>query len=344
MPLTGTTQTLTASFYDSVNGPLEDPDSLVLTITREGVTIIGPLGLDDVVRDGVGQYHYDWVIGAQALEGEYAVTWTADMPGDSEPSMGFEIIDVERNPVPGFWGCDWPIDAACETEEWLSFPEDVRQRAVSMASATLSRLTGGRVTSCVSTVRPDLRGRFCGSGGWRSGYLWGSQYTRTLTSYAGTLDARRVRLPAPVGRIVEVEVGDAIIDPTMYEVRGNDLVWLGSVETIPWPAVPEMYAPLGAPNTFAVHYINGYEPDGNAAYAMGLMALEFARACTKGKKCSLPPGVTTIVRQGVTLEIPSGAFPGGLTGIREIDGFIAIWNPRGLVQRPQVLNVDSMRR
>lgn len=344
MPLTGTTVTLTASFYDSVNGPLEDPESLVLTITRDGLTIVGPLGLSDVIRDGVGQYHYDWEVSRQAVVGEYAVTWTAEMPGDSQPSMGFEVIDIERNLVPAYWGCDWPIDPACETDEWAAFSDEVRERAVSMASATLSRLTGGRVTACVTTVRPDLRGRFCGSGGWRSGYLWGSQYTRTLTSYAGTLDARNVRLPAPVGRIVEVEVGDAVIDPAMYEVRGNDLVWLGSVDSIPWPGVPEMYAPLGAPNTFAVHYINGYEPDGNAAYAVGLLALEFARACTKPAKCRLPAGVTSIVRQGVTIEVPSGAFPGGMTGLREVDNFIAQWNPNGLTQRPRVLNVDSMRR
>ena len=64
------------------------------------------------------------------------------------------------------------------------------------------------------------------------------------------------------------------------------------------------------PDTFSVTYLNGYPVDGLGAYAAGVLAMEFAKACTGGK-CRLPAGVTSVARQGVSLQIATGAFPAG---------------------------------
>ena len=42
--------------------------------------------------------------------------------------------------------------------------------------------------------------------------------------------------------------------------------------------------------------------------------------------------MTTVTRQGVSYDIAAGSFPNGMTGIREVDAYIALWNPNGLRQ------------
>jgi hypothetical protein len=50
-----------------------------------------------------------------------------------------------------------------------------------------------------------------------------------------------------------------------------------------------------------------------------------------------------VARQGVAYDIVSGSFPGGFTGIREVDAFIGLWNPRGLVSDSRVWSPDLSR-
>ena len=72
-----------------------------------------------------------------------------------------------------------------------------------------------------------------------------------------------------------------------------------------------------------------------AAYAAGVLAMEFAKACTGGK-CRLPANVTSISRQGVSYDIAAGAFPSGMTGLREVDSWIGLWNPEARRQATSV--------
>ena len=52
--------------------------------------------------------------------------------------------------------------------------------------------------------------------------------------------------------------------------------------------------------TFLVTAQEGVAVDGLASYAAGVLAVEFAKACTGGK-CSLPPGVVSVTRSGVSM-------------------------------------------
>jgi hypothetical protein len=63
--------------------------------------------------------------------------------------------------------------------------------------------------------------------------------------------------------------------------------------------------------------------------AVAYLAMEFAKACLPSKKCSLPRGVTNVVRNGVSFSVEAGLFPGGLTGIDIVDQFILKWAPAG---------------
>jgi hypothetical protein len=93
------------------------------------------------------------------------------------------------------------------------------------------------------------------------------------------------------------------------------------------------------PGTFSVTYLNSYVPDQVAAYACAVLAMEFAQACSGGS-CRLPPGVVSVARQGLVFQVPTGAFPAGLTGIREVDTWIALWNPGTIRQAPAVWSPD----
>lgn len=252
--------------------------------------------------------------------------------------------------MPDFGGCVWPVDSACLTDEWDAFSAEVQARALGLASATLERLTGYRVRNCPITVRPCKRG--CSP---ESSYLNQIEVGRNFTPHINTFGnwvnscgcttdcactaLCEVVLPTPVGRVDEVKVNGSVV--TDWRVDGDRLVWTGTT-ACPWPACQDLALPDTEDNTFSITYLNAYPVDALGSYAAGLLAVEYGRACSGGS-CRLPLGVTMIVRQGITMEIASGAFPGGATGIREVDAFIALWNPQGLRQGTTVYSPDRPR-
>lgn len=249
------------------------------------------------------------------------------------------VPPIEPVVDPDYDVCLWPVDPACMTEEWEALEPAAQHRALALASATLRRLTGYRVSACPITVRPCSRS--CAE---QYGYFWmgGIGWTPHINvegqwvngcgclSACGCTTTCEVSLPAPVVELVEVNVAGTVI--TDVKVMGNRLVYTGAGEC-PFPATQDLAAPPGAPNTFTVTYMNTHPPDGMAAYAAGVLAMEFAKACS-GKKCSLPSGTTNVIRAGVTIEIAAGTFPNGVTGIKEVDAFIGLWRPEGSPSRP----------
>jgi hypothetical protein len=97
-----------------------------------------------------------------------------------------------------------------------------------------------------------------------------------------------------------------------------------------------------AEGSFAVSYYTGVAPNDLLRYAAGVLATEFYKACN-GSKCRLPAGATSVTRNGVSMEIPSGLFPGGATGIHEVDAVIRIYNPYSLKSPARVMSPDMTR-
>lgn len=248
---------------------------------------------------------------------------------------------------------DWAC--AYSEEQIAELDPETKERAEILGWTTLASLTGYQVATCPIVVRPCTQGCMRGSyqawpvvsngvgtrwqpsinsqGFWVNSCGCGSPDNCSCTTLS------EVILPGPVGGIVEVRVDGNVLDPLVYRVdQGNRLVALGDYR---WPSCQVMNEPDTEEGTFSVRYWRGFAPNSLTNYAAGVLASEFYKACTSGK-CRLPNGVTQVTRQGVTLEIQTGLWQGGWTGIREVDAIIATFNPYGL-RAPTVVTSPDVR-
>jgi hypothetical protein len=106
-----------------------------------------------------------------------------------------------------------------------------------------------------------------------------------------------------------------------------------------WPECQDMTKDWDHPDAFTVIYTPGIKPGNAGEWAAGVLAYEFAKACN-GDKCRLPSSVSSLSRQGVSMDFSQGMFPDGNTGIREVDAYILSINPNHLTQPPRVWSPD----
>lgn len=139
-----------------------------------------------------------------------------------------------------------------------------------------------------------------------------------------------VYLTPPVGRIDEVVVDGNVLAPTAYRVENGNL--LVRTDGGRWPSC--------SGDSFTVTYLNGYPVDTMGQHVAGVLAVEFLKALASDKKCKLPASVTSVTRQGVTVELTTGLFPEGVTGVTEVDTYLRQWNPHGLKDVPRVYSPD----
>lgn len=337
MVMRGTTTRISSTFYDGPGGELVDPTSLTLEIRFEDDVILTAPSLE-IVRDSLGQFHYDWDIDDAAPVGGYVAVWAAVLPGDTLPSYGYDNINVTSTPpgLPGFSGCIWPIDVGCLGDTWDTYSEEVQQRAVTLASASMTKLTAGRVGDCPVKVRPDVQGQRCGFIGgapWAWGpTFYGSAYGDLYGVLGG--DPRDITLPGPVNRIDEVMIDGVALNAADYRISdraGGRIRYLGT-DLEGWPVTQDWNVEADEAGAFTITYLNTAAVDSQGANAAGLLAAEFAKACASTDpkvKCKFPSNITSIVRQGMQIEFVAGSFPNGMTGIREVDLYTAQWNVKG---------------
>ena len=231
------------------------------------------------------------------------------------------------------WPILWPGDDPPEGSD----PYMV-ERAEMFAGQTLRMLTLNRVGGMPITVMPCARTcaspRFSTTMFFHPVLLESGAYANCFCGRGCRCSsAPSVLLTGPVGRIDEVQVKGEILPNTAYHVEdGNKLVRLDGKG---WPAC--------AGPDFTVTYLNGHEVDDLGQYIGGLLALEYLNAMTSSKKCRLPANVTTVTRQGISMELSTGMFPDGTTGIKEVDAYLMQWNPYGMRTRPQVYSPDIPR-
>ena len=140
-----------------------------------------------------------------------------------------------------------------------------------------------------------------------------------------------IDLPGPVGYIEEFKINGVAQDLDSGDWRldnGHLLVWQGEGIS-PIPVTQDLNRPDTEVGTYSITYSNSYPVAADGRLAVAYLALEFAKACVPKSKCSLPRGVTNVVRNGVSFTIEAGLFPGGLTGIEVVDQFILKWAPAG---------------
>lgn len=253
----------------------------------------------------------------------------------------------------GFTGCEWPVDNGCLGDEWLALGAGIKQRSLALATNTLRRLTGYRVGGCPITVRPckqDCRTRPFAARYPYGSFNWFQPYITDSGAWVNGCGCMQdcscttlctVDLPGPVGVVYEVKVDGDVVDEDSYRMDGTSLIWT-STESCPWPTCQDLTLTDTEVGTFSVTYLNSYPVDGLGAYAGAVLAKEYAAACMGGQ-CRLPASVTAVSRQGLTYEITPGAFPDGFTGIREVDAYIALWNPKGIQRSASVWTPDMVR-
>ena len=259
------------------------------------------------------------------------------------------------------WSCAYSLQ---ELEDMRAKPEvlAVMERAEALAWYTLASLTAFQIGVCATLIRPCTAR--CGAAGtWMASSVEGAGYhynalplTRVgsfvphlaggvwvnACGCASSADCSctslcEAILPGPVGGIESVSVDGVTLPPTAYRVdNGNRLV---RTDGECWPSCQDLSSDdrdVG----FWVSYYRGSAPNTLTTYAAGVLANEFFKACSD-KKCRLPSNVSQVTRQGVSYQVVAGSFPGGFTGIHEVDAVIRIYNPFGLTVPPRVVSPDT---
>lgn len=228
----------------------------------------------------------------------------------------------------------WPVDTSC-CDGWDDYDFLIQDRATMMATRAMRSLTAYRVGGCPITVRPCATG--CEGAPMSQ---WGSAFypinyagTWTNCGCVGGCLHNALELVPPVGEVVGVNVdGEALVEGDWRLLNGKYLIRSDGER---WPVTNDMTLPDTEVGTWSVTFLNAYKVDALGAYAAGILACEFAKACS-GAACRLPNNVTQVVRQGLTMTILPGTFPGGVTGIREVDAYVRTWNPQRFTTAPAV--------
>lgn len=245
------------------------------------------------------------------------------------------------------------VDWSCiSEEELLALDPDVVKRAENFAQMAIKVLTGRQVGGCPITVRPCVSSGMqprtwkeaSVTGGDAGPYIADGKWYNSCSCAAGACGCQtlqRVRLKAPATSITSITLNGAPVPTSDYIlVNDSEVVRIAGE---PWPAHQDFARPLTEDDTFGITYVQGIPLDDMGRFCAGLLAFEYLEIC-KGENgsCRLPSQVVSVTRQGVAIELGKALFPGNLTGIREVDLWVATWNPYGSKARSRVYSPDSM--
>ena len=225
--------------------------------------------------------------------------------------------------------CTWEPDLGCLGEAWDKFTEEVQQRALLLATSTLQMLTNNRVGACPVTIRPCPDKPRCGC--VFAPHIRDGRWFNNCSHGSPCAPLSEIDIPGPVGYIDSLMIDGVGIDLSTGDWRLDDghlLVWQGDGPS-PIPSYQNLNLPDTEPGTWSITYSRSYPVLLDGRIAVANLALEFAKACEPKGKCSLPRGVTSVVRNGVTFSLESGLFTNGLTGIDVVDQYILKWAPPG---------------
>lgn len=237
--------------------------------------------------------------------------------------------------------------------------EDLLDQAITLASNLLFRWSGRRFPGvCTRVVRPCYASNCgCGAGGYGlSGWSfwawdsalggWQSAWPVAVGSFfpfcgpcAKKCELPSVTLPAPVVSIDEVVIDGVVLDPSAYQVENYRKIV--RVDGEGWPCSNDRTlnsAEGGDPGTWQITYSYGRSAGVDGELVCARYACELAKAFCNGEGCQLPDKVQRLVREGVTFDELSNLIyqEKGLTGIREVDDWVASVNPQGLQRRATI--------
>jgi hypothetical protein len=246
---------------------------------------------------------------------------------------------------------DWPVRWNCDV---TTESPTATGAAVTAATYVLWSLSGRQFGTCTTTLRPCRRECYDESGWGGFGAPWTTAWDYSGSTYPwfvlgcggcrGTCSCAQVSevvLPSPVQSIVSVKL-DGVTAPTgNYRLDNNRL--LVRTDGQQWPRCNNLNLADTQPGTWSVTAVYGQPVPKMGEIAMGELACEILKAM-RGEECRLPPGVTNLTRQGVSIEIPDigSIFSDGRTGLYLVDMFLISANPKKIMQRGRVYSVDRM--
>lgn len=129
----------------------------------------------------------------------------------------------------------------------------------------------------------------------------------------------------PVISVDEVLVDGVVVPPTSYRV--DDYHRLVRTDGECWPGCNDLTLPDTEPSTFSVTYTAGRRPPIELQMAAAELACELKVACS-GSDCRFPANVTSVNRQGVTLNIDAleAAVTEGVSGLAVVDAAVRRYN------------------
>jgi hypothetical protein len=326
----GLAGTLTVTIYDSNNA-----------------VVTGPVTTPIAEIDLGGQQSAYQYIGTFPPEGEYLILWQDPISGAEAAEEIFSSAVVPLTiTAPTTGPCQPWIDGedvadACDITDQGTDTQVALDTAAEIASTLLYRLTLKKFSGiCTKTIRPCRAG--CGCQHVEEGWYWrGHDWLRGNGTFCGCGCVAQVRLSGVVRAIVDVLIDGETVAPDTY--RLDEYKYLVRIQDNGgWPRCQNLDLPSTEPGTFQITYLAGMDPPAAGAAAAKQLACQLYRGSTGGD-CSLPSGVTRIIRQGLVIErVDSLAamLRKGATGLPLVDSFMAVFNPTGAMLGPAVWSPD----
>lgn len=248
----------------------------------------------------------------------------------------------------------WDVDPSGVCSNWDSYTTEVKQSALELATLWLWGATGRRFGPCPVTVRPSqtrlgeprvyqdfavLPGHpgYAGPGPFLFGGRW---YNAGCASACCGQSACAIVLRGPVYAVDEILVDGDVVPASAYRVDVSPGVWLlVRIDGECWPSCQNFKLETDQPGTFEVSYEIGEAIPAALELAAAALACEYGKHLTGGA-CSLPAKMTRLSRQGVEIEVEPPDPDSDRSGIKLVDDIVAILNPSGLRQPPQILSPD----
>lgn len=251
----------------------------------------------------------------------------------------------------------WPMEGCCDLAS-LAVAPAVTGLAYEAASEILWLATGQRFGNCVVHTRPCRRD--CAEqltpppfpaqtiaqvqgGAWN--YPWptlldGAWLNIGCGSCLGDCSCTstsEVLFDEPIRSIELVTVDGVDLPPSSWHLYNEQR--LVRTDGGVWPFCQD-WTVTGGPGTWSVDLIVGEDVPALGKLAVGKLTCEIAKACA-GVECELPPYITQVTRQGVTMTAAADFLDEkGLTGVFLADMFIKRVNPHKIMDRARAYSPD----
>jgi len=356
----GTTVTLVVEWFEFPGGPAVNVTGVGITVEEVdgSPVIVGPTTVG-VANPATGINTYPWDTSPSLPVGDYLAVWNGTDP-DGEPVQASELLHVLTTETDVGTGPCAPWDPIFTCVELSAAAATVTGTMLEVATEVLDARSGRRFGFCTVTLRPCRKScsgdiwppgigttwwewSYGGGGGPRPYWWAGAWFNATCGVCSDSCSCTalsQVLLPAPVNQIIEVKIDGVSVPASGWSLQNSRLlVRTGGNE---WPACNDLTKLDTEVGTWSVTASYGEEVPQLGRLAVGELTAELAKACV-GEECVLPRNVTTLTRQGVTMELRNLADAlAGLSLGYFSDLFIDTVNPHRRERRGQVYDVEQM--